>query len=296
MQRRLQLSRILVPLDGSALAEAILPVVERLARDHEAEVILLEVLEGRPTREAELEAERRAGGYLERMVGALRGRGLGRVRASVWYGEADQAVANAATRERVELIAMSTHGRSGLDRLRFGSVAEGVVRRAPVPVLLVRGVAVWDRGGINRILVPLDRSEASEAVLPLVSCLAGPFDLGVELLHVVEPTLPLAGEEAGEKSVHETEVEAYLAKVAALLEARGLRVGATVRTGFPAEIIPTVTAETRSGLVAMSTHGRSGLDRLLMGSVAERVLRSVTVPVILWKPPAGPRDVGPARP
>ena len=295
MQTRLQLARVLVPLDGSTLAEAILPAVERLARDHEAEVILLEVLEGQPTREAELEAERKAVGYLERTADSLRRRGLGRVRASVWYGDADQAIANAATRERVELIAMSTHGRSGLDRLRFGSVAEGVVRRAPVPVLLVRGVAVWDRGGINRILVPLDRSEASEAVLPLVSCLAGPFDLGVELLHVVEPTLPLTGEEAGEKSVHEMEVEAYLAKVAAFLEARGLRVGATVRTGFPAEVIPAVTAETKSGLVAMSTHGRSGLGRLFLGSVAERVLRSVSVPVILWKPPTGPRDAGPAR-
>ena len=112
---------------------------------------------------------------------------------AVWYGDADQAIANAATRERADLIAMSTHGRSGLDRLRFGSVAEGVVRRAPVPVLLVRGMAAWDRGGIDRILVPLDGSEASEEVLPIVSCLAGPFDFEVQLLHVVEATQSLPG-------------------------------------------------------------------------------------------------------
>ena len=291
MKARLQLSRILVPLDGSTLAEAVLPVVERLARDHGAEVILLEVLGGQETREAELDAERQAGSYLERTVDSLRRRGLGRVRACVWYGDADQAIANAATREQAELIAMSTHGRSGLDRLRFGSVADGVVRRAPVPVLLVRGVAAWDRGGIHRILVPLDWSEASEAVLPIVACLAGPFDLEVQLLHVVDPTPPLTGPEAAEKSAHEMGVEAYLAKVAALLEARGLRVGVSVRAGFAAEVIPAVTAETKSGLVAMSTHGRSGLGRLFLGSVAERVLRSVSVPVILWKPPVG----GPAR-
>lgn len=287
MHTHLQLSRLLVPLDGSTLAEAVLPVAERLAHDHEAEIILLEVLESQGTRETELDMERQAGSYLQRTVDSIRRRGLGRVRACVWYGDAHQAIANAATRERADLIAMSTHGRSGLDRLRFGSVAEGVIRRAPVPALLVRGIAAWDRSGIDRILVPLDRSAASEAVLPIVSCLAGPFDVGIELLHVVEPTLPLAGREAGEKSVHETEVEGYLAKVAALLEARGLRVRATVRAGFPAEVIPTVTAETKSGLVAMSTQGRSGLGRLFLGSVAERVLRSVSVPVLLWKPPAG---------
>jgi nucleotide-binding universal stress UspA family protein len=284
VQEQLRLARILVPLDGSDLAEAVLPVVQRLATDHEAEVVLLEVLEGQPTREGEREAERQVGGYLERTVDRLRGRGVGRVRASVWYGDADQAIVNAATREEADLVAMSTHGRSGLDRLRFGSVAEGVVRRAPVPVLLVRGPGAWDRGGIERILVPLDRSAASETVLPIVACLAGPFDFAVHLLHVIEIVLD------------DRDAEAYLARVAATLEARGLRVSATVRAGLPAEIIPAVRAETDSGLIAMSTHGRTGLDRLLVGSVAERVLRSVSVPVLLWKPPASVPGTGPARP
>jgi nucleotide-binding universal stress UspA family protein len=297
VQARLQLARVLVPLDGSTLAEAILPVVERLARDHEAEVILLEVLEGQGAREAGPDAERQAGGYLQQMVDSLRRRGLRQVRACVWYGDADQAIANAATRERADLIAMSTHGRSGLDWLRFGSVAEGVVRRAPVPVLLVRGMAAWDRGGIGRILVPLDGSEASEEVLPIVSCLAGPFDFEVQLLHVVEATRSLPGAPAGATAVHDPETEAaYLARVAASLEARGLRVGVTLRAGLPAEVIPTVADETKSGLVAMSTHGRSGLGRLFLGSVAERVLRAVSVPVLLWKPPRRPSEPGPTRP
>jgi nucleotide-binding universal stress UspA family protein len=297
MPARLQLRRILVPLDGSTLAEAILPVVERLARDHAAEVVLLKVLEGQPTREAELEAERQVGAYLERMVDRLRGHGLGQVYPRIWFGDAAQAIANGTARERADLVAMSTHGRSGLDRLRFGSVAEGVVHRAPVPVLLVRGVAAWDRGGIGRILVPLDGSEASEEVLPIVSCLAGPFDFEVLLLHVVEATQSLPGSPAGAKGGHDSETEAgYLARVAAPLEARGLRVSTTVRAGLPAEVIPAVTTETKCGLVAMSTHGRSGLGRLFLGSVAERVLRSVSVPMLLWKPPAGTRERGPTRP
>jgi nucleotide-binding universal stress UspA family protein len=191
---------------------------------------------------------------------------------------------------------MSTHGRSGLDRLRFGSIAESVVRRAPVPVLLVRGVAAWGRGGISRILVPLDRSEASEEVLPIVSCLAGPFDFEVRLLHVLEAPRSLPGSPATGKGVHDPDADAYLAQVAAPLEARALRVVTTVRAGLPADEIPAVAAETQCGLIAMSTHGRTGLGRLFLGSVAERVLRSVSVPMLLWKPPAGLREPGPARP
>lgn len=288
MSARLQLARILVPLDGSLLAEAILPVVAPLARDHGAEVILLEVMAGQGGQEVQLDAELEAGRYLERAAAYLRSRGVGRVLVRVWHGEADQAIVNAATREQASIIGMSTHGRSGLDWLRFGSVAERVVRRAPVPVLLVRGAAGWAHyGDIARILVPLDRSEASEAVIPIVACLAGPLNLELQLLHVVEqaPTEPARGP-AGER-VSEADAETYLATVAARLGAHGLRVGVTARVGTPAELIPAVAAETKCGLIAMSTHGRSGLERLFLGSVAERVLRAVTVPVLMWKPPAG---------
>jgi nucleotide-binding universal stress UspA family protein len=150
---------------------------------------------------------------------------------------------------------------------------------------------------MERILVPVDGSEASEEVLPIVSCLAGPFDFEILLLHVVEPTRSLPGSPAGARGGRDSETEAgYLARLAAPLEARGLRVGTTVRAGLPAEVIPAVTAETNSGLVAMSTHGRSGLGRLFLGSVAVRVLRSVSVPVLLWKPPAGAGQLDPTRP
>jgi nucleotide-binding universal stress UspA family protein len=290
MQTSLRLARILVPLDGSTLAEAVMPVAERLAHDHESEVLLLEVLEGQRSQDAEIEADHQAGAYLRRMADGLRGRGLARVRTCIWYGDADQAIANAVTRERVDLVAMSTHGRSGLDRLRFGSVAESVVRKASVPALLVRDIVSWDPGGIKRILVPLDWSAASEGVLPIVSCLAGPFDFEVQLLHVIEHIRPLPGPEYAEKSAYHREAQAYLARVAATLEARGVRLGVTVRYGSPAEVIAAAAAETNSGLIAMATHGRSGLGRLFLGSVAERVLRSVSMPVLLWKPPVGVRE------
>ena len=269
MPERLQLKRILVPLDGSDLAEAILPVVARLARDHDAEVVLLEVLGGQRTREAEHEVERQAGGYLEQAVASLRGRGLRRVQRRVWYGEADQAIANATVREQADLVAMSTHGRSGLDRLRFGSVAESVVRRAPVPVLLVRGIAAWDRGGIGAHPGPGRRVGGLGGGAPDRLVPGRPLRLRDPPPARRRATRSLPGSPAGARGGRDSETEAgYLARLAAPLEARGLRVGTTVRAGLPAEVIPAVTAETKSGLVAMSTHGRSGLGRLFLGSVA----------------------------
>jgi nucleotide-binding universal stress UspA family protein len=165
-----------------------------------------------------------------------------------------------------------------------------------VPVLLVRGIAAWDAGGIDRILVPVDGSAGSEEVLPIVSCLAGPFDCEIVLLHVVEAMQSLPRPPTGARGGHPPQTEAaYLAQVAAPLEARGLRVVTTVRAGLPADVISDVAAAAKCGLVAMSTHGRSGLSRLFLGSVAEDVLRSVSMPVLLWKPRAG-HDPGPTRP
>jgi nucleotide-binding universal stress UspA family protein len=292
MAPRLELRRLLVPLDGSTLSEAILPVAEGLTRAHVAELLLLRVLEGQRVRDHEVELEHDAQRYLEATAERLHGRGLRHVRRVLWHGEPEQAIVNAAVRERVQLVAMSTHGRSGLDRLRFGSVAEAVVRRAPVPVLLARGVAPWGEAGIRRILVPLDGSPASEAVLPMVAALAGPFDLGIDLLHVAEPGG--AGPERADRPgpAKGPEPGAYLGRVAAGLETRGLRASTILRRGLPPEIIATVAAETGADLVAMSTHGRTGLGRLLVGSVAERVLRAVPVPVLLWKSPTESAEPG----
>jgi nucleotide-binding universal stress UspA family protein len=283
-------NRILVPLDGSRLSEAALPLADALARDYEAEILLVRALQARPTAEAEVEAEKEAAAYLAMTTDRLRGRGLPAVAWKVWYDEPEQAIADAARYNAADLVVMSTHGRGGLSRLLMGSVAESVVRRTTVPVLLVRGEVPPPPSGLARILVPLDGSELAEAVLPLVTRLAGPFDFVIELIRAVEP-LPAAA--LAEVSLHVqdlttvrvTEAERYLEKIAAGLEARGLRVRAAVRVGMPVDVILHHGREAGAGLVAMSTHGRSGLGRLLLGSVAERVVRNADVPVLLWKGP-----------
>ncbi len=289
------MERILVPLDGSRLSEAIVPAAEALARDYEGELLLVRALSLEGLAEAEAAAREEAEQYLSGMAGGVRARGGAAVRWRLWYGEPDQVIANAAAREGVDLIAMSTHGRGGLSRLVLGSVAESVVRKAPVPVLLVRGALVWDRGGLGRIVVPLDGSERSEAVLPVVERLADPFHLAIDLLHVIEPPVVAAVAEVSGRLVETlalrwTEAEAYLGKVGHPLEAKGLRVGHAVREGPAVEVIQQHAKDAGAGLIAMSTHGRSGLGRLLLGSVAERVLRTADVPVLLWKAPGESRE------
>ncbi len=285
------MKRILVPLDGSRLSEVVVPMAEALARDYEAELLLVRALRPRGSADAEVEAQEEAEAYLRAVAGGLEARGVP-TGWKVWYDDAARAIADAARYNAADLVVMSTHGRGGLTRLLLGSVAEALVRQAPVPVLLVRGELSWHPGKPGRILVPLDGSELSEAVLPVVARLAGPFDARVELLRVIEPIPAYAVAEltAGRSEeivrLEEADAEGYLAKVAATLEARGLRVGQRVALGMAVDTILRQAAEGHVGLIAMTTHGRSGIGRLLVGSVAERVLRAAPVPVLLWKAPA----------
>lgn len=286
------MKRILVPLDGSRLSEAIVPLAEALARDYEAELLLVRALRTLNSAEAEVKAQEEAEVYLRGIADELTVRGL-RVEWKVWYDEPDRAIADAARFNAADLITMTTHGRGGLSRLMFGSVAEGLVRMAPAPVLLVRGELAWQPGGLRRIVVPLDGSERSEAILPVVERLAGPFDLGIELLRAIEPLPAYAAAEISSArteemiALEEADAEGYLRKVATPLEAKGLRVTRSVGRGLAVDVILRRAEEAAAGLIAMSTHGRTGVGRLLIGSVAERVLRSAPVPVLLWKAPAG---------
>ena len=134
--------KILVPLDGSALAEAILPRVTELAKDLGAELLLLRVAIAHvfpgvdPTQE-EVRVVREAEEYVEALADKLAGKGA-RTRTAVRYGKAAAEIIAHIAANEVDLVAMSTHGRSGLSRLVMGSVAEEVVRNAGVPVLLSR--------------------------------------------------------------------------------------------------------------------------------------------------------------
>jgi nucleotide-binding universal stress UspA family protein len=140
----------------------------------------------------------------------------------------------------------------------------------------------------KRALVPLDGSPTAEAIIPFVLEIAGPLDMAVRLLRVVEPIAPMVVEGASPVIVddpvaRERDAEEYLAPIAAELRGRGIDAAWEIRRGAAAAAILAAAKSARADLIAMSTHGRSGLGRLLFGSVAEQVLRHAEVPVFLMR-------------
>ena len=140
----------------------------------------------------------------------------------------------------------------------------------------------------RRVLVPLDGSRVAEAILPFIEQIAGPLDMEVLLVRVVPLTsmdMAAMAKEAqlGEPILKELDAQGYLEPLVASLKAKGVRAGARVRIGDPATEIVAAAKEINADLIAMTTHGRSGLGRLLFGSVAEAVLRSSPIPVFLLR-------------
>lgn len=140
----------------------------------------------------------------------------------------------------------------------------------------------------KRVIVPLDGSRLAEGVLPFLKDIAGPLDLEVTLLRVLQPLPPEVIEGSRSLAVEDIperfrEAYAYLRPLAATLEAKGVRVDCKVRRGEPVTEILGGAAEAKADLIAMSTHGRTGLSRLLFGSVAEAVLRRAAVPVFVLR-------------
>jgi nucleotide-binding universal stress UspA family protein len=140
----------------------------------------------------------------------------------------------------------------------------------------------------KRVLVPLDGSPLAEAVIPFLTEIAGPLDMSVILLRVLEPVSPVIVEGLRQvlidvSAARTRDARAYLAGVAATVQARGIATSCEVRAGRPDERILETAREVAADLIAMSTHGRSGLSRLLFGSVAEQVLRHADVPVLMMR-------------
>jgi nucleotide-binding universal stress UspA family protein len=139
----------------------------------------------------------------------------------------------------------------------------------------------------KRVLVPLDGSELGESVLPLLMEIAGPLDMAIVLLRVLEPAAPVIVDVgavvADDLEARRRDAEEYLAPIAIGLRARGIDTTFEIRVGRADEQILTAARAADADLIAMSTHGRGGLGRLLFGSVAEQVLRHADVPVFLMR-------------
>ena len=298
--------KILAPLDGSSLAEEAIDTAIVLAAGGPFTLSLLMATEahGLPVADpidAQVRVVREAEEYLVSVRDRLARHGITDVDTSAWYGQAAPAILEGARLKKADLIVMSSHGRSGLGRLILGSVAESVLRATRVPLCIVHGpgasteLPTWQSHGANRrwatyrrVLIALDGSPAAETILPFVMGFAGPFGLEVTLLRVNVPIRPTVVDGTALSMLEDPETdridaEEYLAPLAVDLRRRGLRVTTQVRRGPAAEEILKAASESKVDLIAMTTHGRSGLERLILGSVAESVLRTTALPVLLMR-------------
>jgi nucleotide-binding universal stress UspA family protein len=306
---------VLVPLDGSPLAERALPYARALARRTGGRVVLVRCAGAGPSplRDlpvAQAEAFAAAEAYLQRVAGAapaappLRWWPVGPAsedggtEVGVHCGPAAEGILAEARRRRADAIVMATHGCSGLGRWAYGSVADQVLRRAEVPVLLVPAASAaaqnaWGDDDPLRVLVPLDGSLAAEAVLEALLPLAGATRVRALLLHVVEPRppcrpapgvpgfgVPPATDQTGEVAA----ARRYLETVADVLRPTGAAVAVHATVGYPEAEIAAQAHKGRVDLVAMTTHGRTGLARVVLGGVATAAVQLAGVPLLLVRP------------
>jgi nucleotide-binding universal stress UspA family protein len=279
--------RVLVPLDGSAESEDILSEAGRIAGEA-AEILLAHVTPALPAPDLSvpeiLRVPRRAVEYLDGLRKRLRHKS---VQLVLRQGDPGEEITQAALELGVDLIAMATHGSGGLRRVLMGSVAEEVVRRSTLPVLLARPGCPRPGFELRDILVPLDGTDRSAGILELVRPLAVERGSMVRLVHVIVP-LVIAVPPAGVYATAPAEVadpEPRLQALARPLKEAGLKVRVRVTSGFAAQEILRTAREAGSDLIAMATSGKKGMSRIFLGSVAEEVLRDTDRPVLLRRAP-----------
>lgn len=287
------LRNILVPLDGSELAERALPVAERVARATDSGIVLVQVIPATtwafavPTGltsgehyDRMLSAEDRVTQhYLNDVAERLRSNQL-TVHTRIARGDAGTKLVELEGELRVGMVVMATHARTGMARFAMGSVADRVARTGHVPVLLVRPFGEDQRNTrLQRALVPLDGSEVAEACLAVAAQLAGPLWKQVLLARVVDPSW-----RSGETEEAQRYLEAARDRLVTLLDGRPCEIETTVLYGKPAEQL-IQRAQRDCDVVIMSTHGRTGADRWAYGSVADGVLHGLEIPLLLVRTP-----------
>lgn len=284
--------KILLPLDGSSLAERALPTAAKLARENEATLILLRCVSPErmlipdahamggysplwPTQSLRF-ARKEALDYLSRVRKTEIPNNIA-LRTEVMEVEPADGIVDIAKAEEVKLIILSSHGYSGATRWILGSVAERVLHAAPCPVLIVRSSKP-----IKHILIALDGSPLSETVIEPAFALAAAVQCKVTLLRAVEQfskeryqNLEGLEPELGQRLIDDiqTTSEDYLSRIAKAHEKTVPEIRTIVIHDHPAEAILDYGPAHEVDLIAMSTHGRTGLRRWLYGSVTEKVLR-----------------------
>jgi nucleotide-binding universal stress UspA family protein len=278
--------KVLLPLDGSALAERVLPLAGKIVRTGGGKLILfrvvpyITVLAADPMLYEEMNrmGEDEALAYLRQVK--EEGDPALAIEVVCEVGSAAESILQYAQDQDVDLIIMSSHGRSGISRWVYGSVAERVLSQAPCPILIANaGQVPWGEGAA-RILVPLDGSQLAEKALEPAQELAQDLGLEIHLLSVMTAGHslrevstsrdPLSGMEGEELK----KAQDYLAGQSSKIKDVPVQTSVKLAAASVAETIIEYAAEHDIDIIVMSSHGRTGLSRWIYGSVAEKVLRS----------------------
>ena len=293
-------TKMLIPLDGSEVSQQVLPYARSLARKLELPVELLEVVDvvGLSAAVAACdkgnvesliaETTRGSAAFLERISKTF---SEVSVHCAVEKGRAGEVIIEKGAADSGTLIAMATHGRSGIDRWLLGSVVEKVVRETTNPLLLVRasrGGAYEGEATLKSLIVPLDGSPLAEKALPHATLLANAMGLEMILFgaYSLTPAITASDEYIPDlnklEAVFKGEAVGYLENKAAELKKVGpARVSSLVSEGEAAEKIIDLAKQNPNSLVVICSHGRSGVKRWVLGSVTEKVMRHSSGPVLI---------------
>lgn len=289
--------KILVPLDGSDLAELALPYAGELAAVFSAEVVLVYVDEPADSQYRHMHQL-----YIEEVAEQI-SKAVRKVSPVVISGKPADEIVSYAEKNDVDLVIMCSHGRTGITAWATGSVASKVLAAIQVPLLLIRAVKpkrkVQRERLLNRVLLPLDGSEAGEAAVGYVGELMSRLELEVILFGVVpagQHIRSVGGLDfilypEQQREIFRKEAREYLDGVYRRLKRRKGTVRVELRVGDKAgdiarEII-NYAEKKRVNLIAISSHGHSGIERWVFGSIANRVLQASSVPVLVVKAVGG---------
>ena len=305
--------KMLVVLDGSELAEIVFPYAKELAGRLDIDVILLHVYSqamrgSMPMYKAYIESTAENIGMqaqqIQQSLSTSKSAKPVEVRGELVMGYHADEILRFAEENAVNLIMMASHGRSGAQRWSIGSVADKILRAARVPVWLVHADAEkavpYDQWHSRTLLVPISGSDVSAIVIPHAIALAKQkgASMDVVLMQVVEPPItpsyyspeltgmPLNWGQFVEQEIARSKkaTQEYLTDVEKQFREVGINVSSLVLTGKPAEEIVTYAGKNPFTVVIMATHGRTGLSRLVYGSVAQSVLYGITNPMVLIGP------------
>jgi nucleotide-binding universal stress UspA family protein len=300
-------STIMVPLDGSALAEQAVPVAARLARSAKGTLHFVtahrlgmgwgDVDDGVANASLDAIARQQELAYLHDTATRMASLDL-KTRVTLCDGPVAQGLARYGESNGIDVIVMTTHGRGGFSRLWLGSVAESLVRMATVPVLCLKASHTGAAGGqemtVGEVLIPLDGSDGAEAALEPAVALAKEWQAEITLLRVVSPVV-LVWTGATEVPVmtipddvpvRRLEAYRYLKQLRVRLQEEGLQVHAEVVVHeHPATAVIDRVNQREGTAVALATHRHNRLERVLLGSVADKILRSASGPVLVCHTP-----------